>query len=56
MAVAVRGEYPPEYYFICHFENGMEHDLFFDQEKGKNAINSMINNMFIIPECNFYQI
>jgi hypothetical protein len=38
-----------EYYYICHFNNGMEHDLFFDQEKGENAINSMINNKFRIP-------
>ncbi len=27
----------------------MEHDLFVDQEKGKSAINSMINNKFRIP-------
>jgi hypothetical protein len=49
LAVAV-GKYSPEYYFICHFENGMEHDLFVDQEKGKSAINSMIKNKFRIPE------
>jgi hypothetical protein len=45
-----RGYTNPEYYFICHFENGMEHDLFVDQEKGKSAINSMINNKFRVPE------
>jgi hypothetical protein len=28
----------------------MEHDLFADQEKGKSAINSMINNKFRFPE------
>jgi hypothetical protein len=50
LAVAVEGEYTLEYYFIYHFENGMEHDLFVDQEKGKSAINSMINNKFRIPE------
>jgi hypothetical protein len=49
LAVVV-GRYTPEYYYICHFENGMEHDLFVDQEKGKSAINSMINNKFRIPE------
>ena len=27
----------------------MEHDLFFDQEKGKIAINSMINNKICYP-------
>jgi hypothetical protein len=27
----------------------MEQDLFFDQEKGKIAINSMINNWFRYP-------
>ena len=37
-------------YSICHFENGMEHDLFVDQEKGQSAINSMINNKFRLPE------
>jgi hypothetical protein len=36
-------------YSICHFENGMEHDLFVDQEKGKRAINSMIKNKFRLP-------
>jgi hypothetical protein len=50
LAVAVGRYTNPEYYFICHFENGMEHDLFVDQEKGKSAINSMINNKFRIPE------
>jgi hypothetical protein len=49
LAVVV-GRYTPEYYSICHFENGMEHDLFDDQEKDKSAINSMINNKFRIPE------
>jgi hypothetical protein len=47
--VVAVGEYNPEYYFICHFENGIEHDLFVDQEKGKSTINSMINNKFRIP-------
>ena len=50
MAVVVGEKYTSIYYSICHFENGMEHDLFVDQEKGKNAINSMINNKFRIPE------
>jgi hypothetical protein len=49
LAVAV-GRNTLEYYFICHFENGMEHDLFVDQEKGKSAINSMINNKFSLRE------
>lgn len=31
----------------------MEHDLFVDQEKGKSAINSMINNKFRIPVGTF---
>jgi hypothetical protein len=35
LAVAVGNLFEtPEYYSICHFENGMEHDLFVDQEKG----------------------
>jgi hypothetical protein len=38
-----------DHYFICHLKNGMEQDLFFDQEKGKIAINSMINNKFRYP-------
>jgi hypothetical protein len=50
LAVAVGKEYTAEYYFICHFKNGMEHDLFADQEKGKSAINSMIKNKFRFPE------
>jgi hypothetical protein len=48
--------YLADHYFICHLKNGMEQDLFFDQEKGKIAINSMIYNKFRYPPNAYYDI